>query len=132
MPVFCLAFVTLASITRQTRSSMLEVLEMDYVRTARAKGLKERDVINTHALKNAMLPTVTVIGLNLAALLDGAVITESTFGLVGIGKLLIDAISLNDYWVLNAVVFFITLLYVGTNLAIDLLYAILDPRIRYG
>jgi len=132
MPVFALAFVTLASITRQTRSSMLEVLEQDYVRTARAKGLKERDVINTHALKNAMLPTVTVIGLNLAALLDGAVITESTFGLVGIGKLLIDSISLNDYWVLNAVVFFITLLYVGTNLAIDLLYAILDPRIRYN
>jgi peptide/nickel transport system permease protein len=131
MPVFCLAFVTLASITRQTRSSMLEVLEMDYVRTARAKGLKERDVINTHALKNAMIPTITVIGLNLAALLDGAVITESTFGLVGIGKLLIDAISLNDYWVLNAVVFFITLLYVGTNLAIDMIYAILDPRIRY-
>jgi len=132
MPVLCLAFVTLASITRQTRSSMLEVLEMDYVRTARVKGLKERDVINTHALKNAMIPTATVIGLNLAALLDGAVITESTFGLVGIGKLLIDAISLNDYWVLNAVVFFITLLYVGTNLAIDMLYAILDPRIRYN
>ena len=132
MPVLCLAFVTLASITRQTRSSMLEVLEMDYVRTARVKGLKERDVINTHALKNAMIPTATVIGLNLAALLDGAVITESTFGLVGIGKLLIDAIILNDYWILNAVVFFITLLYVGTNLAIDMLYAILDPRIRYN
>ena len=131
MPVLCLSFVTLASITRQTRSSMLEVLEMDYVRTARAKGCKERDVINTHALKNAMIPTATIIGLNLAALLDGAVITESTFGLVGIGRLLIDSIVLRDYWVLNAVIFFITLLYVGTNLAIDMIYAMLDPRIRY-
>ncbi|MHA1487495.1 MAG: ABC transporter permease [Promethearchaeota archaeon] len=131
MPVLCLSFVTLASITRQTRSSMLEVLETDYVRTARAKGCKERDVINTHALKNAMIPTATIIGLNLAALLDGAVITESTFGLVGIGRLLIDSIVLRDYWVLNAVIFFITLLYVGTNLAIDMIYAMLDPRIRY-
>ena len=131
MPVLCLSFVTLASITRQTRSSMLEVLEMDYVRTARAKGCRERDVINTHALKNAMIPTATIIGLNLAALLDGAVITESTFGLVGIGLLLIDSIALLDYWVLNAVIFFITLLYVGTNLAIDMIYAMLDPRIRY-
>ena len=131
MPVLCLSFVTLASITRQTRSSMLEVLEMDYVRTARAKGCRERDVINTHALKNAMIPTATIIGLNLAALLDGAVITESTFGLVGIGLLLIDSIVLLDYWVLNAVIFFITLLYVGTNLAIDMIYAMLDPRIRY-
>ena len=131
MPVLCLAFVTLASITRQTRSSMLEILQMDYVRTARAKGCKEKDVINTHALKNAMIPTVTIIGLNLAALLDGAVITESTFGLVGIGRLLIDSIVLRDYWVLNAVIFFITLLYVGTNLATDMIYAMLDPRIRY-
>jgi len=132
MPVLCLSFVTLASITRQTRSSMLEVLETDYVRTARAKGCKERDVINTHALKNAMIPTATIIGLNLAALLDGAVITESTFGLVGIGRLLIDSIVLRDYWVLNAVIFFITLLYVGTNLGIDMIYAMLDPRIRYN
>ena len=131
MPVLCLSFVTLASITRQTRSSMLEVLEMDYVRTARAKGCRERDVIHTHALKNAMIPTATIIGLNLAALLDGAVITESTFGLVGVGLLLIDSIALSDYWVLNAVIFFITLLYVGTNLAIDMIYAMLDPRIRY-
>lgn len=131
MPVFCLSFIMLASITRQTRSSMLEVLEMDYVRTARAKGCKEKDVINSHALKNALIPITTVIGMNLAGLLDGTVITESTFGLVGIGRLLIDAIDLKDYWVLNALVFFITLLYVFTNLATDMLYAVLDPRIRY-
>ena len=132
MPVFCLSFITLASITRQTRSSMLEVLEMDYIRTARAKGCKEKDVINSHALKNALIPTATVIGMTLAGLLDGTVLTESTFGLVGIGRLLIDAIDLNDYWVLNAVVFFITILYVFTNLGTDMLYAILDPRIKYG
>ena len=131
MPVFCLSFIVLAGITRQTRSSMLEVLEMDYVRTARAKGCKEKDVINSHALKNALIPTMTVIGMNLAGLLDGAVLTESTFGLVGVGRLLIDAIDLKDYWVLNAVVFFITLLYVFTNLGTDMLYAVLDPRIKY-
>lgn len=131
LPVFCLSFITLASITRQTRSSMLEVLELDYVRTARAKGCKEKDVIHTHALKNAMIPTMTVIGLNFAGLLDGAVLTESTFGIVGIGHLLISSIDLNDYWVLNAVVFFITLIYVFTTLITDVIYAILDPRIRY-
>jgi peptide/nickel transport system permease protein len=131
LPVFCLSFITLAGITRQTRSSMLEVLEQDYVRTARAKGCKERDVINTHALKNALIPTVTVIGLNFAALLTGAVLTESTFGLVGIGSLLISSIDLNDYWVLNAVVFMITLIYVFATLITDMLYGMLDPRIRY-
>jgi peptide/nickel transport system permease protein len=131
LPVFCLSFITLAGITRQTRSSMLEVLEADYVRTARAKGCKERDVINSHALKNALIPTITVIGLSFAALLTGAVLTESTFGLVGIGNLLIHAIDLNDYWVLNAVVFLITLIFVFATLITDLLYGILDPRIRY-
>lgn len=131
LPVFCLTFITLASITRQTRSSMLEVLQQDYIRTARAKGCREKDVINTHALKNALIPTVTVIGFNVAGLLDGAVLTESTFGLVGMGKLLIDAIDLNDYWVINAVVFFITILYTSVNLITDMAYALLDPRIRY-
>lgn len=131
LPVFCLSFITLAGITRQTRSSMLEVLQLDYVRTARAKGCKERDVVNTHALKNALIPTVTVIGLSTASLLTGAVITESTFGLVGLGSLLISSIDLNDYWVLNAVVFLITLIFVFATLITDLLYGILDPRIRY-
>ncbi|MHA1284873.1 MAG: ABC transporter permease [Promethearchaeota archaeon] len=131
LPVFALSFITLAGITRQTRSSMLEVLEQDYIRTARAKGCKEKDVIHTHALKNALIPTVTVIGLNFAALLTGAVLTETTFGLVGVGSLLISAINLTDYWVLNAVVFLIGIIFVISNLATDLLYAILDPRIRY-
>lgn len=131
LPVFCLSFITLAGITRQTRSSMLEILEQDYVRTARAKGCKERDVIHSHALKNALIPTVTVIGLNFAALLTGAVLTESTFGLAGIGNLLIFSIDLTDYWVLSAVVFLITLIFIFATLFTDLLYGILDPRIRY-
>jgi peptide/nickel transport system permease protein len=131
MPVFCLAFITIAGIVRQTRSSMLEVLQQDYVRTARAKGCKEKDVIHTHALKNALIPTVTVIGLNFAGLLGGAVLTETTFGIYGIGLTLVDSIEKQDYWVLNAVVFVITIIFVLTTLITDLLYGVIDPRIRY-
>lgn len=131
LPIFCLSFVTLAGIVRQTRSSMLEVLEQDYIRTARAKGCKEEDVINTHALKNSLMPTVTVIGLNFAGLLSGAVITEITFGLKGIGQLFINSIKLLDYWVLQALVFLIAMIFVCVILITDLLYAFLDPRIRY-
>jgi len=131
MPVFCLAFITIAGIVRQTRSSMLEVLQQDYVRTARSKGCKEKDVIHTHALKNALIPTVTVIGLNFAGLLGGAVLTETTFGIYGIGLTLVDAIEKQDYWVLNAVVFVITIIFVLTTLITDLLYGVIDPRIRY-
>jgi peptide/nickel transport system permease protein len=131
LPIFCLSFVTLASIVRQTRSSMLEILEQDYIRTARAKGCKEKDVIHSHALKNALIPTVTIIGLNVAGLLTGAVLTETTFGIYGLGRLLVDSINLTDYWVLSAVVFLMTLIYLCANLLTDVLYAILDPRIRY-
>ena len=131
LPVFCLAFVTIAGILRQTRSSMLEVLEQDYVRTARAKGCKERTVIHTHALKNALIPTVTVIGLGFAGLLAGAVLTETTFNLNGMGSLLVEAIGLVDYWVINATVFIISIIFVLATLIVDLLYGILDPRIRY-
>ena len=131
LPVFCLSFISLASIVRQTRSSMLEVLEQDYIRTARAKGCKEKDVINTHAKKNAMIPTVTIIGLGFGSLLTGAVLTETTFGLAGMGQLLIDAISNSDYWVLNGLVFFFALVFISINLITDVLYGILDPRIRY-
>ena len=131
LPVFCLSFIMLASITRQTRSSMLEVLEQDFVRTARAKGCKEKSVIHSHALRNAMIPTVTVIGMSIAGLLGGAVLTETTFGLNGMGKLFIDAILLYDYWVLSALVFLITIIFIVANLMTDVIYAILDPRIRY-
>ncbi|HEC38132.1 MAG TPA: ABC transporter permease [bacterium] len=132
LPIFVLSFVMLASITRQTRSSMLEVLEQDFVRTARAKGCKEKTVIHAHALKNALIPTVTVIGMSIAGLLGGAVITEATFGLNGIGKLFIDAILLYDFWVLSALVFLITIIFILANLLTDVIYALLDPRIRYG
>jgi peptide/nickel transport system permease protein len=131
LPVFCLTFITLAGITRQSRSNMLEVLDQDYIRTARAKGCSEKDVINIHAQRNSLIPTVTVIGLSFAGLLAGAVLTETTFNLNGLGKLLTDSIYGADYWVLNALVFVITIFFVTVNLSIDVLYAILDPRIRY-
>jgi len=131
LPVFCLSFISLAGIVRQTRSSMLEVLEQDYIRTARAKGCREKDVINTHARKNAMIPTVTVLGLSFAGLLAGAVLTETTFGLSGIGQLLVTAISNRDYWVLNGLVFFFAIVFVVANLIVDVVYGFLDPRIRY-
>jgi peptide/nickel transport system permease protein len=131
LPVFCLSFITLAGIVRQTRSSMLEILQKDFIRTARAKGCKEEDVVNTHALKNSLIPTVTVIGLNFAGLLSGTVITEITFGLKGIGQLFINSIRLLDYWVLQALVFLIAMIFVFATLITDLLYAYLDPRIRY-
>ncbi len=131
MPVFCLSFITLASVTRQSRSSMLEILEQDYVRTARAKGCKEKDVINKHARKNALIPTITVIGLQLGYLLGGAILTETTFAFHGIGELLILAIANFDYYVLNAVVLMTTLAFVMVNLFVDILYGIVDPRIRY-
>ena len=131
LPVFCLSFISLASIVRQTRSSMLEVLEQDYIRTARAKGCREKDVINTHARKNALIPTVTVIGLSFAGLLSGAVLTETTFGLAGIGQLLVQSIRNSDYWVLNGLVFFFSIIFVVINLVTDVIYGIIDPRIRY-
>jgi len=131
LPVFCLSFISLASIVRQTRSSMLEVLEQDYIRTARAKGCREKDVINSHARKNAMIPTVTIIGLGFGSLLTGAVLTETTFGLAGMGQLLILSIANSDYWVLNGLVFFFALVFIAINLITDVIYGILDPRIRY-
>jgi len=131
LPVFCLSFIQLASITRQTRSSMLEVMEQDFVRTARAKGCKEKVVIHSHALRNALIPTVTIIGMSIAGLLGGAVLTETTFGLTGMGKLFVDAILLYDFWVLDALVFLITIIFISANLLTDVIYAILDPRIRY-
>lgn len=131
LPVSCLAFITLASITRQTRSSMLEVLQQDYIRTARAKGAKEKKVLHTHALKNALIPTVTIIGLNFGSLLGGAILTETTFSLAGVGGLLIGAIRERDIFLLNALVFFSALLFVLINLMIDVLYGVIDPRIRY-
>jgi peptide/nickel transport system permease protein len=131
LPVFCLSFISLAAITRHTRSSMLEVIDQDYIRTARAKGCREKDVIKIHAKKNALIPVTTVVGLSLAGLLGGAVLTETTFNFKGMGHLLVDSITNSDYWTLNAVVFVITLIFIFSNLSVDLIYAMLDPRIRY-
>jgi len=131
LPVMCLAFVSLAGITRQSRSSMLEVLEQDYIRTARAKGCRERDVIYSHAEKNTLIPTITVIGLNFGTVLTGAVLSETTFGIKGVAQLLMDSIISSEYWILNALVFVFTLLFVLINLGTDILYAFIDPRIRY-
>lgn len=131
LPVFCLSFITLASITRQTRSSMLEVLQQDYVRTARAKGCREKDVIKKHALRNALIPTVTIIGLNFGGLLGGAVLTETTFNLSGMGSLLLAAIVDRDYYIINAIVFMTTIMFIFVNLFTDIMYAYLDPRIKY-
>ena len=131
MPVFCLTFFSIAGFVRQTRSSMIEILQLDYVRTARAKGCKERTVVNKHAFRNGIIPTVTLIGLRFAGLLGGAVLTETTFSLHGIGNLMIRAINGSDYNVLNALVTFLTLIFVVANLVVDILYGLIDPRIRY-
>ncbi len=118
--------------TRMMRSSLLEVLREDYVRTARAKGLVEKVVINRHALKNAMLPVVTVIGIEFAFLMGGLVVTEQVFNLNGLGRLLVDSVTLNDYSMTQAIVMLIVLVFVFTNFVIDIMYAWLDPRIRYS
>jgi peptide/nickel transport system permease protein len=120
----------MAIIARMTRSSLLEVLGLDYVRTARAKGLSERLVLFRHSLRNAMLPVVTVIGLSLGALLSGAVLTETIFNLTGLGKTLVESILARDYIVIQGVTLFVALVYVIVNLVVDVSYAFLDPRIR--
>ncbi len=131
LPAFSLATVSLALVVRVTRSSMLDVLSEDYIRTARAKGLRERKVVYTHALKNAMIPVVTVIGLQLAKLMGGAILTETVFSWPGIGRLLINAIGFRDYPVVQGVVFFVAFAFILMNIIVDLFYAYLDPRIRY-
>jgi peptide/nickel transport system permease protein len=131
LPVFCLSFVTLASIVRQTRSSMLEVLQQDYIRTAKAKGCYKKQVINRHALRNSLMPTITVIGLNVATLLSGTVILEFTFGIPGMGSLILEAALYRDYWLLISCMVVLAFIYIITTLILDILYGIIDPRIRF-
>jgi peptide/nickel transport system permease protein len=131
MPSFCLTFISIAGMVRQTRSSMLEILQLDYIRTARAKGCKERSVINKHAFRNAIIPVVTLVGLRFAGLLGGAVLTETTFSLHGMGTLMIWAILGSNYNLINAIVTFLTIMFVAANLIVDVLYGVVDPRIRY-
>jgi peptide/nickel transport system permease protein len=120
----------MAIIARITRSSLLEVLGQDYVRTARAKGLREWPVVMHHALRNALLPIVTVIGLSFGGLLSGAVLTESIFGLTGVGRTLYEAITARDYVVVQGFTLVIAVVFVVINLLTDLTYGYLDPRIR--
>jgi peptide/nickel transport system permease protein len=117
---------------RLTRNQMLEVLRQDYIRTAHAKGLRERGVILQHALKNAMIPVVTVIGLQVGFVVSGTVIFETIFGIPGIGRFYFEAINQRDYPTVQATVLFIAIAIVGTNLLVDLTYAMIDPRIRYN
>ncbi len=132
LPALAVSANLMGSIARYTRSGMLEVMRQDYVRTARAKGLKERGVVFRHALKNAFVPVVTVIGLQLGALLGGTVIIEQIFGLPGIGWLMIQAISQRDYPVVQSTVLFIAAVSITVNLLVDVMYVYLDPRIRYS
>jgi peptide/nickel transport system permease protein len=131
LPSVALGFVYIALIARITRASMLEVLQQDYIRTARAKGIGQRDILFVHALKNASVPIVTVIGIGVALLIGGAVVTESVFAIPGLGRLTIDAILRRDYPLIQGLVLLFSFLYVLVNLGIDILYTLLDPRIRY-
>jgi peptide/nickel transport system permease protein len=131
LPACALGFVYIALIARITRASMLEVLSQDYVRTARAKGVGRGRVLFLHALKNAAVPIVTVIGIGVALLIGGAVVTESVFAIPGLGRLTIDAVVRRDYPVIQGIVLMFSFVYVLVNLGVDLLYTTLDPRIRF-
>jgi peptide/nickel transport system permease protein len=131
LPAVALGSVYTALIARITRASMLEVLQQDYIRTARAKGLDQRSILFVHALKNAAVPIVTVIGIGIALLIGGAVVTESVFAIPGLGRLTIDAILRRDYPVIQGIVLLFSFLYVLVNLMVDLTYTLVDPRIRY-
>jgi peptide/nickel transport system permease protein len=131
LPSVTLATVPMAIIARITRSSMLEVLNQDYIRTAYAKGLRAHVVIIRHAFRNAMLPIVTIIGLQLGTLLSGAVLTETIYSWPGVGKWLFDSIIARDYPIVQSMTLIIALIYIAVNIVVDVLYAVIDPRIRY-
>ena len=130
LPAIVLGWSSAGTIARLTRSNLLEIMRNDYIRTARAKGLRERAVVVEHALKNAMLPVVTVMAIQVAGLLSGAVITETIFGIPGVGRLAVDAIGNRDMPLLQGTVLFTTVLIILGNLVADLLYSVLDPKIR--
>lgn len=130
LPAIVLGWSSAGVIARLTRSSLLEVMRHDYIRTARAKGLREAPVIVGHALKNALLPVVTIMAIQVAGLLSGAVITESVFGIPGVGRIAVNAIETRDMPLLQGAILFATVLVIAGNLIADILYAILDPRIR--
>lgn len=131
LPALALAFLHMGLIARVTRAAVLEVLAEDYVRTARAKGLRQPEVLTRHALKNAAVPIVTVVGLGVAALLGGVVVTETVFNIPGIGRLVADAIARRDYPIVQALILIFAVVYAAINLLVDLSYLLFDPRIRY-
>ncbi len=132
LPAVTLAANQMAVIARMTRSTMLDILGQDYVRTARAKGLQERLVLLRHTLRNALIPTTTIAGLQLGYLLGGSVIVETVFSWPGVGRLMIDSIQMRDYTMVQAVALVYAVLMLTVNLVVDVLYAALDPRVRYG
>jgi peptide/nickel transport system permease protein len=131
LPTIALGLIFIALLARITRATMLDVLSQDYVRTAKAKGVGQRAVLFVHALKNAAVPIVTVIGNGVALLIGGAVVTESVFAIPGLGRLTLDAVLRRDYPVIQGVVLLFSFTYVLVNLIVDLLYTLFDPRIRY-
>jgi peptide/nickel transport system permease protein len=132
IPAAAVGFRSSALVMRLTRSSMLEVLRQDYIRTARAKGAPNQSVYYRHALRNAMLPVVTVIGIEAAFLMGGLIVTETVFNIPGVARFLVEAIRWRDYPIVQNLVMFIAVVAVSINFLIDLLYAVLDPRIRYA
>jgi peptide/nickel transport system permease protein len=132
MPVFCLAIFPLSAIARQTRSSMLEVMRQDYIRTAWSKGLKERAVVIRHALKNGLIPVITLSGLGLSIILGGSVLIETVFNIQGMGQVMVNSVFTHDYPVVQGFIFFVSLIVLFINLVVDISYGWLDPRIRYG
>lgn len=130
LPALALGTIPMSVIARMTRSSLLDVLSLDYVRTARAKGLPEKRVVIRHALRNALLPVVTVIGLSLGGLLGGAILTETIFGLSGVGKSLYDAITSRDYGVIQGFTLVVAVAFVLVNMVVDILYTYLNPKVR--
>jgi peptide/nickel transport system permease protein len=132
MPVACLAVFPIAGNARQTRSSMLEIIRQDYIRTAWAKGLRERRVVLRHLLKNGLIPVVTLIGIQARFLISGEVLIETVFNIPGVGRLLVSSITAQDYQVVQAIVLFMGILIVLANLIVDVSYGWFDPRVRYG
>lgn len=132
LPAAALGWASAAAIQRMTRSSMLDVLRQDYMRAARSKGLRERILVYRHGLKNALIPVVTVFGLQVATLLGGAVVTEEVFTLPGVGRLVLWSIYQRDYPLVQGTVLFVAVLFITINLVIDIIYSLLDPRIRYA
>jgi peptide/nickel transport system permease protein len=131
MPVFCLSIFSIASLSRQTRSSMLEVMQQDYIRTAWSKGFAERYIIFRHALKNSLIPIVTLLGLSFSHIIGGSVLIETVFNIPGLGRMAVNAVFSQDYAVVQGFSFIVAAFILLTNLVVDISYGWLDPRIRY-